>query len=306
MIDAPGDNPEISNAALLAALKAADDAHLAQGMEPAARHLMNVGVALGHFGIQGILMGPGAPAIAARANRMCDLLFVPQELQSGGMHLGAFLFRDMFVALYAPIIFGTAHFDPWTTVDLNPVQKGWLADSAEEVGRFFDQAADIMDFGYGWQEFGDARSVPDLAKDLIWRAHAQLEAAAATATRAFDYRGTVQAALLGAELALKAGLAAHGLTDKELGQRALGHNYIALAERLATFEAGFDLTRVSHAAAAFPNFVQSRYNTPAPLRVETGHILMGAQYIASEVTRLFTDRNIRRNAANPHPRTYPQ
>jgi hypothetical protein len=55
----------------------------------------------------------------------------------------------------------------------------------------------------------------------------------------------------------------------------------------------------------FPDFVASRYNLPAPNRVETGHILMGAQYVASEVTRQFSDRDARKGNPDMGKRRYP-
>lgn len=296
---------EIPDADLMAALKRADDHHLAEGLEPRARHLMNIGKALAAFGIHAVLMGQGAPPIAVRARRLCDLLFIPKELQSGGMHLGAILFRDMFCQLYAPIAFGTAHIDFWKFVDLNDVQKQWLSAIPEELDRFTDQASDILDFGYGWQEFGHGRSIDARGKNLIWRAHTQLEAAAATATSAYDFRGTVQSALLGTELAIKAGLAALGVTDLELRSRAIGHDLDAAAARLGALATGFDQARVRRVVAAFPPYVASRYDTPPPGRVETGHILMGAQYIASEVTRQFSNRNCRQDNPSAPARCYP-
>jgi hypothetical protein len=51
--------------------------------------------------------------------------------------------------------------------------------------------------------------------------------------------------------------------------------------------------------------VASRYDTPPPGRVETGHILMGAQFIASEVTRQFSDRNCRSDNPSAPSRKYP-
>ncbi|MDF0542777.1 SEC-C metal-binding domain-containing protein [Sphingobium sp. H39-3-25] len=304
-IDSLSSHLEISDQDLLAALKRADDHHLAEGLEPSARHLMNIGKALQEFGIHAILMGRGTPPIVDRTRQLCDLLFIPKELQSGGMHLGAYLFRDMFCRLYAPIAFGTAHIEFWKLIDLNDVQRQWLASIPEELDRFTDQAADILDFGYGWQEFGHGRTLDARGQDLIWRSHAQLEAAAATATSAYDFRGTVQSALLGAELALKAGLAALGISDAELRSRAIGHDLKAAANRLAGLVPGLDLDRIQRVVALFPPYVASRYDTPPPGRVETGHILMGAQFIASEVTRQFSDRNCRSDNPSAPSRKYP-
>jgi hypothetical protein len=305
---APGsikaDDPEIADAKLLAALKRADDAHLAEGIGPSARSLMNVGKALESFGISTVLLGTDIPPIVERTRKLGNQLFVPKELQLGGMHLGAYLYRDMFCRLYVPISFGQVAIDFFELIELNDVQRRWIAESPDELARFTDQAADLLDFGYGWQEFGHGRQFTPRSKDLIWRAHTQLEAAAATATSAYDFRGTVQSALLGAELALKAGLAAHGVADLEL-RRAIGHNIAAATDRLATFEPALDVARIKRVITRFPDFIESRYDAPPPSRIETGHILMGAQYIASEVTRRFSQRDCRTNNPTAPPRAYP-
>lgn len=268
---------------------------------------MNVSKALQEFGIEAILMGPKhmVPDISRRAQRINRALFIPKELEVGGLHLGAFLFRDMFCQLYAPITFGTNHIDFWKMLDLSDIQKEWLAEDSEQSARFVDQSIDILDFGFGWSEFGYGKRINDRSKDLIWRAHSQLEASAATAISSCDLSGTIQSALLGTELALKAGLAAHGMTDGELAKKPLGHDLTALAVELAKFETDFDDERVGKVVEKFPNFVESRYNLPTPGRLETGHILMGAQYVAAEVTRQFSDRNGRKDNPSLPPREYP-
>jgi hypothetical protein len=179
-----------------------------------------------------------------------------------------------------------------------------MSTDSEAMARFEDQALDLFDFGYGCMEFGHTRPVPDQSKRLIYRAHVQLEAAAATATSAYDYRGTLQSALLGTELALKAGLACHGYSDDDL-RKKIGHDLAKGAIALGGYEPNFDADRVKNAVQAFPNFAQSRYAGPQPDRREMGHILMKAQYVASEVTRTFTDRNLRASQPGAPLRAYP-
>jgi hypothetical protein len=298
---------EVSDEQLLSALKRADDEHIANGIQPGGRDMMNIGKALQSFGIQAILMGPDhmVPEISKRARAINNSLFIPKELQVGGQHLGAFLFRDMFCQLYAPIAFGRTRIDFWKMIDLTDFQKTWLAEDPAKLGQFTDQAMDVLDFGFGWHEFGTTRTVNDRSKNLIWRSHSYLEAAAATAIAGCDYGGTVQSAHLGVELALKAGLAANGVADKELAKKTLGHNLPALTTELSKFESAFDYERVGRVVAKFPDYVESRYNLPTPTRIETGHILMGAQYVASEVTRRFSDRNGRKDNPNYPARQYP-
>lgn len=297
----------ITDQALIEALKRADDEGIRLGEEPSARSLLNIGRALQEFGYKEfVLMGRDTPPIAERAHELNNMLFVPKELKTGGMHLGAFLFRDMFCRLYAPVAFGNCQFDFWQMLDLSDFQKEWLAENPEDLARFTDQAADILDLGYGCHEFGHQRNIDLRARDLIWRAHAQLEAAAATATSAYDFRGTIQSALLGTELALKAGLAALGVSDAELSnKKKIGHNLVAAAIRLGGLCPSFDADRVQRVVNIFPDFVASRYNLPSPSRTETGHILMGAQYVASEVTRQFSDRDSRKDNPPMSNRRYP-
>lgn len=142
--------PNVSDEDLTLALMRADDHHLAQRIEPSARSLLNLGMALGEYGIHSVPVGSGGPPIVERARRLNDRLFMPKELMTGGLHLGAYLFRDMFCRLYAPLAMGRTFIDFWKMADLNDEQKFWIAQDSADLGRFNDQAGDILDFGYGW------------------------------------------------------------------------------------------------------------------------------------------------------------
>ncbi len=300
----PDDYADIGNDELREIVHAADDEGLRFGEEPSQRAFKNVLRVLKILNIDGVVLaGRGAPPIVQRIHAANGRLFRIEDQREGGVHLGAFLFRDIFSRMSVPIIFGSPVIDFFRMIDLSEYQKIWLADSAEDVARLTDQAMDLLDFGYGWMEFGHNRTIDPRGPALIFRSHVQLEAAAATATGAYDYRGTIQSALLGSELAIKAGLAAHGLSDDEL--KDFGHNQKRAARKLADIENSFDLDRVIRVVAQFPDYVKSRYAGAAPDRKKTGHILMGAQYVASEVTRLFSDRNIRKDNPGIAARSYP-
>lgn len=283
----------------------ADDEGLNLGEEPKQRAFTNVLRMVKRLGLDGVvLIGKGAPPIINRIHAANNRLFRPVDMREGGVHLGFFMFRDLFAQLSVPLILGAPYVDFVKQLDLSDDQKRWLAADEEAMGRFEDQALDLFDFGYGVMEFGHSRPVSDSAKDLIYRSHTHLEAAAATATTAYDFRGTVQSALIGAELAVKAGLASNGVGDAQL-RKIYGHNLGKAAEALGDLEPRFDVDRVVRAASGFPDFAQSRYSGPQPSRIETGHIVMKAQYIASEVTRTFTDRNLREDQASARQRCYP-
>ena len=283
----------------------ADDQGLILGEEPKQRAFHNVLRMLRSLGIDGVpLMGDHIPEIVKRVHSANNRLFRSIDKREGGVHLGFFMFRDLFSRLYVPIVFGSPNVDFGKLLDLSEDQKRWMSTDAEAMARFEDQAFDLFDFAYGCMEFGHTRSVTDQSKELIYRAHVQLEAAAATATSAYDYRGTLQSALLGAELALKAGLACNGYSDDMLRQK-IGHDVVRAAQALGECELNFDAHRVKNAVQTFPNFAQSRYGGQQPDRREMGHILMKAQYVASEVTRTFTDRNLRAVQPAALARSYP-
>jgi hypothetical protein len=297
---------DISDADLRRAVHAADDEGLASGERPNQRSFGNVLRVLKRFNIDGVVLaGVGKAPIVSRIEAANNALFRKQDQAGGGIHLGAIMFRDLFARFDVPVIFGAPNIDILELVDLTEYQKGWLASDGSEAERFQDQALDLLDFGYGMSEFGHGRSLPPLAGDLIFRSHIHLEAAAATASGPFDFRGTIQSALLGSELALKAGLAAHGVSEKNL-KSDYGHNQTKAANKLGELEADFARDRVARVLATFPDYVASRYGGPQPTRLEVGHVLMGAQYIASEVTRRFSDRDIRKDNGDGRSRAYPQ
>ncbi len=282
-----------------------DDEGLGLGEEPKQRAFNNILRMVQRLNLDGVvLVGDHAPPIIRRIHAANNRLFRQVDMREGGVHLGFFMFRDLFAQLSVPVIFGAPQVDFVKQLDLSDDQKRWLGRDDEAMARFEDQALDLFDFGYGVMEFGHTRVAPEPAKELIYRSHTHLEAAAATATAAYDFRGTVQSALIGAELAIKAGLASNGVDDAKLRQ-TYGHNLVKAARALGELEAAFDADRVIRAVSAFPDFAQSRYSGPQPSRIETGHILMKAQYIASEVTRTFTDRNLRADQPIAPSRSYP-
>jgi hypothetical protein len=67
----------------------------------------------------------------------------------------------------------------------------------------------------------------------------------------------------------------------------------------------FDVDRVVRTLKRLPPYVENRYSAEQPSRTETGHIVMGAQYVAGEVMRQITGYSIRAATEPPSERTYP-
>ncbi len=102
---------------------------------------------------------------------------------------------------------------------------------------------------------------------------------------------------------MKGGLAANGSPQSAL--KGLGHDLPALAGELAKRETKLDGARVADTVRKFPKYVPNRYAPMQPDRRTTGHIVMGAQYVAGEVMRQLTDRDFRMAAKSYPLRSYP-
>lgn len=249
------------------------------------------------------LAGVGIDPLVDRIHDIHAGLYRPSDLAMGGIHGGIFMFRDVFARVHVPHMYGMVAIDPFKLTDLTDIQLGWLASRPDDMSAFFDQFIDIFDFAGGIGNLADFKTPSADSLNLFHLAAFQLQAAAASLTAAFDIRGAIQSALIGTELALKAGLAAAGVD--EAGRKTHGHNLVSSATDLHSHYPNFDLDRVTRVVAKLPPYVGNRYSPVQPDRVETGHIVMGAQYIAGEAMRQATAHSIRQGLSPPVRRNYP-
>jgi hypothetical protein len=249
------------------------------------------------------IMGSAAPSIVKRITRIHESLYRPSDLAVGGIHGGIFMFRDVFARISVPIVYGLVNIDPLKLNDFSPMQVKWLCSRPHELHMYLDQFTDIFDFAGGIGNLGQYKPPPQEALEIFWLAAFQFQSAAAALSVAFDFRGAVQSAIIGAELALKGGLAATGHDEK--GRRRHGHDLSSAAEAFSNVQQQFDLERVLTTIKRLPPYVENRYSPNQPNRLETGHIVMGAQYIAGEVMRQITGYSLRTAQSRPSERVYP-
>lgn len=201
------------------------------------------------------------------------------------------MFRDVFARIYIPFGYGQMAVNPFQFTDLSEAQLHWLASRAQDLAVFHDQSIDIFDFAGALGGLGNYKVPPKEAHEIFQLASFQLQAAAAALSVAFDFRGAIQSCLIGAELSLKAGLAAQGADEKE--RRKHGHDSASAANVFSKGSQAFDLDRVVNAIKRLPQYVENRYSPEQPDRMAVGHIVMGAQYVAGEVARQIGEYSIR-------------
>jgi hypothetical protein len=146
---------------------------------------------------------------------------------------------------------------------------------------------------------------PERARELFRLAQFQIEAAAGSLCRQYGYVGATQAGLLSIELASKAALVSAG-TDEETLKDKFGHNLLKLAKEVGRVHPAFDVERVTRSLGTMPSYVPNRYSGDQPGRMESGHIVMRAQYIVSEIVRQFGARNFRNECGFDKARSYPE
>lgn len=170
----------------------ADDECLEEGDSPKKRSLSTVARVMNKLGFDGQpLFTKDVNSISHRAAKMFERLYRPEDIALGGIHMGAFMFRDIFVKVGVPLTFGTVRLEPFKQTNLNEAQKAWLQQRPNDLLSFYDQFTDILDFGFGLDDLTKSSSVDDDCKSFLELAHFQLQAAAAIVTGAYDFRGAI-------------------------------------------------------------------------------------------------------------------
>ncbi len=250
-----------------------------------------------------IRAGVGKSDILGRIESAFSSIYRKQDIAIGG-HIGVFMYRDIFARVGVPHIFGEVSLNPFEFVELTAVQLRIIQTEPDQIETYLDQFFDLADVEYGLRELKAPFSNIELVSRFLGLSRLHLHSASAVLTGGYDYRGAVQAALLATELALKAGAAATGLSEKEIKER-FGHKNRDLAEFVGARLPSFDLARVSRVLASHPFYVQNRYDATQPARREVGHLVMGAQYIASEIVRQLSARDFRTGITPRPERRYP-
>jgi hypothetical protein len=256
---------------------------------------------LGYFSF--VVTGFGTPKMLERIRSVFASIYRKQDIAMGG-HIGVFMYRDIFARIGVPMIFGQVSLNPFNFVELTPIQLRIIQSEPDQVETYLDQFFDVADVQYGIDELRTPFATTELVVRFIGLSRLHLHSAAAVLTGGYDHRGAVQAVLLATELALKAGAAAQGLPEKVI-KRRFGHKNSGTADFVGASWPPFDLARVKRVLATQPPYVPNRYSAAQPDRRKVGHLVMGAQYIVSEVIRQMSDRDFRSGVQPPVARRYP-
>jgi hypothetical protein len=113
-------NLDPDDAELLHLVREADEEGFANGEEPRRRSSETARRVMQRMGYV-YALGSAAHPIAGRIDAITQQLYRKEDMM-GGVHMGAFMFRDVFAKVSIPISFGRVRVTPLEFIDLNPTQ----------------------------------------------------------------------------------------------------------------------------------------------------------------------------------------
>lgn len=212
-------------------------------------------------------------------------------------YIGCFMFRDVFLPIRLPVIYGEFLINPidfLTDIPETQNLKRWLFKDHKAVLTFFDQVIDVMDFVYGIDDLEKGDKLPPKAIEFFYLAKQQMQAAAATLLGSFDKYAVIQNCCLATELLLKGALIAKKI-DIETLKKKYGHDLKCLLKKNFDLLPGLNQDMLSDIIHKLPDYTKSRYELKDFSRLKLGEVFMKTQFISGDILRQFSDRNSRAN-----------
>jgi hypothetical protein len=276
---------------LQALVKDVDSILIEEGYEPFQRPLHACSHIADKFGISFTIGGENDKLVEA-VQFVYEGLYRKDDLFMPPMHIGTVMFRDIFLPLKIPVIYGQVAVDPITSLHGVPENTiKWIFQRDETAYTLADQWIDLIDFVYGLDDVSKLQTQSAHAIEFWQLAKQQLEGAAATLLGSIDKYTVIQNSIIAMELLLKGALSAQG--ERETSIKQYGHRMTDLVAKVCEVLPDADHARLRLAIARTPPLVERRYQAKNYKRTEMGQIMMDAQYVAGEVLRQFSDRDMR-------------
>jgi len=270
-----------------------DSELITKGVEPFARPLRACQVIADRMGRSFALGGGVEDPLVKAVHAVYRQLYRQADLVTPPMHVGAFMFRDVFFPLRIPVIYGAPRSNPVELIgEMSDLQKRWLFDDKQVGLMYFDQFIDVFDFTYGLDDASKLKGCEEDTLEFWCLAKQQLEGAAATLLGSIDKYTVIQNSLIAIELLLKGALIARGVPKSEVREK--GHKLGVLALMLIDKEPGMNGALLKNVVGTMPQLVERRYQAKDYSRTQLGNILMMAQFVAGEVLRQHSDRDVRK------------
>jgi hypothetical protein len=268
-----------------------DDELIKKGVEPYQRPHKACSLVAKKLGVA-IVFGQGEDKLVRDIHDIYSKLYRSVDLVQPPLHIGVFMFKDIFFPIKIPLLYGQVKIDLSCFLKEIPENiRRWVFSDKYSGLSYFDQLIDIFDFTYSLDDIEKDEKISPEAFEYWILAKNQMEAAAATVVGSFNKYVAVQNSQLAVELVLKGVLITKEYKNKTL--KKYGHNTNKILEETLKHLTAVDTVRLERVIKNFPKFSQSRYEINSLTRIEVGRMIMGAQFIAGEILRQYSNRNLR-------------
>lgn len=128
---------ELSDDEIFQLVNHADAELFRAGMEVKQRQWEVPRAVMKKFGYVGYVMfAPESPPILDKIQRAFNAIYRQQDLAIGG-HIGVYMYRNVFVKINVPHIFGNVKIDPFQFVEMTDLQKRIVFNVVEERESFW-------------------------------------------------------------------------------------------------------------------------------------------------------------------------
>lgn len=211
-----------------------------------------------------------------------------------GAGIGIMASDDHVRKIVFPIIFGQVALQPWQVAQFGSASEwwDWCKQNRDIAAATHFAMADLNDLTLGINHVDPSK----VAALKLWGlATSNLEDIANILPMTFNVDSVIQPIHMLAELSIKAVLVWYGDSEESFSAKGgPGHNLTRLAQRMASISPHRDDARISKVIAAFPAYVQSRYNPVGLSRLSCVKLALESQFIASSTLRRVTQIDMAR------------
>jgi hypothetical protein len=213
-----------------------------EGYEPYQRPLEACARIADKLGVPFVINGQNSDLVEA-VHFVYESLYSRQNFFMPPMHIGTVMFRDIFLPLRIPIIYGRCVIDPIKSLhDVPENTIRWIFQSDEAACTLIDQWIDLFDFVYGLSDLSKLQKHSSQAIEFWQLAKQQLEGAAATLLGPIDKYTVIQNSIIAMELLVKGVLLVQGETEASI--KKYGHNMGILVDKACEFMPHADCDRL--------------------------------------------------------------
>lgn len=256
-----------------------------EGIEPKARSL-GLARKIGEEFKISVVFGRGNGAEVQKMFDHHNSMYRASDLAIGSIHSGLAFHLDLFFRVDLPIVYGSGKLDPLKQTDATEIQLHRIFSREQDGKSFISDIVDVFDIGACLGGFEGFQQPKEEAMRFFRMASFHSQSVVAALTGIFDFKGSIQSALLCSELSVKAALIEIGLDENSLKNK-MGHD-LKKAIPILCEQADFDKSELELNISALPHFVTSRYDTKNWTRTEVSSIAKTSQRILAIISRKFS------------------